>query len=233
MKVPGLGFAAALFLLAVAPSAAFAAPPSTPASHAGANDDGLQVALDGAQRAQGKKQAPALLTASKTPCTMTDAYYIGGGTGSDKIHANYYEVACQEGVGYILIARDKAPAPDAVDCLKFAGKGADGKPNPLACRLPENRHPALAMQSVVNTAGHTCTITNGRYIGSTQAVDIYEMACSEGGGYILETSHTGSAPPKTTNCMIYKQLRRQAGRGGWQNLRGHGTALRRLNARGG
>ena len=213
MKVPGLGIAAALLLMALAPTAAFAAGlsgsdgstihPNPEAINRALAEQDAPAILDADQHAKGKKDAPALVTASKAPCTMTDAYYIGGGTDKDKVHANYYEVACKEGLGYILVAKDKAPAPEAVDCVKLSTKTADGKPNPLACRLPGNRHPALGLQPVVTQAGHTCTVSNGRYVGSTADVDIYEVACGEGGGYILETSRNGSAPPKTTNCVIY------------------------------
>jgi len=210
MKVPGLGFAAALFLIAMAPTAAFAVQDSTPSAHANTeqmnqamNDENPPTAMDADAHARGKKEAGPLVTASKAPCTMTDAYFIGGGVGTDKVHANYYEVACQEGLGYVLIAKDKVPVPEAIDCVKLTTKTADGKPNPLACRLPGNRHPALGLQPLVTKAGHTCTVTKGRYVGSTSAVDIYEVGCSEAGGYILEVSRDGSAAPKSTNCVIY------------------------------
>jgi len=212
MKVPGLGIAAALLLLALAPTTAFAGLSGSDGTTVHPDNESLNRALaqadapavlDPDQHAKGKKEAPALVTASKAPCTMTDAYFIGGGTGTDKVHANYYEVSCKEGLGYILVAKDKVPVPEAVDCVKLSTKTADGKPNPLACRLAGNRHPALGLQPVVTQAGHICTVSNGRYVGSTTDVDIYEVACGEGGGYILETSRNGSVGPKTTNCVIY------------------------------
>ncbi len=210
MKVPGLGLAAALLLMALAPTAAFAVQDSAPSNHADAEalnramaDENPATAINADQRSKGKKEAPPLLTASKAPCTMTDAMYIGAGVGSDKVHASYYEVACQEGLGYVLIAKDKVPVPEAVDCVKLSTHLPDGKPNPLQCKLPGNRHPAMGLQPVVTKAGHTCTVNNGRYVGSTTAVDIYEIACAEGAGYIMETSRDGSAAPKTTNCIIY------------------------------
>ena len=217
MRAFGLGLAAAfcVAILASAPTS-FAAPPggasvdSTPSSHPDTealnramNDENTPVALDPDQHAKGKKEAPAFLAASKAPCTMTDAYSIGAGVGTDKVHAAYYEVACQQGLGFVLIAKDKVPVPEAIDCVKLTTKTADGKPNPLGCRLPGNRHPALGLQSLVTQAGHTCTVTTGRYVGSTDAVDIYEVGCAEGAGYILESSRNGSAPPKSTNCVIY------------------------------
>jgi hypothetical protein len=198
--------------MALAPTAAFAGLSGSDGTTVHPNNEALNqalakadapVVLDPDQHAKGKKEAPALLTAAKAPCTMTDAYYIGGGVGADKVHANYYEVSCKEGLGYIVVAKDKVPAPELVDCVKMTTKTADGKPNPLMCRLPGNRHPELGLQPVVTQAGHTCTVNLGRYVGSTPDVDIYEVGCGEGGGYILETSRAGSAPPKTTNCMIY------------------------------
>lgn len=177
--------------------------PDTEALNRAMTDEAPPTAINADQRAQGKKEAPALLTASKAPCTMTDAMYIGSGTGSDKVHASYYEVACQEGLGYVLIAKDKVPVPEAVDCVKLSTHQPDGKPNPLACKLPGNRRPSLGLQAFVSKAGHTCSVAGGRYVGSTTAVDIYEVACTEGGGYILEQSRDGSAGPKTTNCIIY------------------------------
>jgi len=210
MKVPGIGFAAALFLLALAPTAANAVQDTTPAGHPDTeainramNDENPQTAVDAGQRTRGKKEAPPLLAASKVPCTMTDALFVGSGTGTDKVHANYYEVACKEGMGYVLVAKDKVPVPDTIDCVKLSTRGPDGKANPLMCKLPGNRQPWLGLQPAVAKAGHTCTVTKGRYVGSTQAADIYETACSEGGGYVLETSRDGSAQPKTTNCVIY------------------------------
>ena len=211
MKVPGLGFAAALLLMALAPTAAFAVQDSTPSAHPDTealnramNDESPPTAIDAEQRAKGKKDVPALLAASKAPCTMTDAMYVGAGTGTDKVHANYYEVACQEGLGYLIVSKDKNPTPDLVDCVKLSSHLPDGKPNPLACKLPGNRHPALGLQAMVTKAGHTCTVNGGRFIGSTTTTDYYEVACTEGGGYILEATHDGAAP-KTNNCLIYGQ----------------------------
>ena len=164
----------------------------------------LKNSLSLKERAKiGMDAAPGLIKAAQIPCTLSEARFMFAAIGADKGRAKVYEVACQEGLGYVLIAKDKNPVPDAVDCIKLSTKSPDGKPNPLACKLPGNRHPALGLQSVVAKAGHTCTVSNGRYVGSTTAADIYEVACTEGGGYVLETSRDGSAAPKTTNCVIY------------------------------
>jgi hypothetical protein len=213
MKVPGLGFAAALLLMALAPTAAFAVQDSAPSNHPDTealnramNDENPPSAIAADQHDKGKKEAGPFVTAAKVPCTMTDAYYIGGGPGTDKVYADFYEVACKEGLGYVLSVKKKDPAPGVFDCVMMMAKLPTGKPNPLACRLPANRHPTLGLQAAVTQAGHTCTVSKGRFVGATKDVDIYEVGCGEGGGYILETAPEGSGStvaPKTTSCLIY------------------------------
>jgi hypothetical protein len=212
MKVPGLGFAVALLLMALAPTAAFAGlsgsngssavHPDTQALGRTMADEAPPAPIDADQHAKGKKEAPAYVTASKVPCTMTDGYYVGGGPGADKVFTDYYEVSCQEGLGYILAVKKGNPVPTAFDCVIMA-QTPDGKPSKQACRLPGNRHPILGLQTLVTQAGHPCTVNKGRFVGPTTDIFIYEVGCSEGGGYILETDRHGVAPPKTTSCVIY------------------------------
>ena len=213
MKVPGLGLAAALLLLALAPTTAFAGlsgsdgtrlPGSTPDTEAlnrAMADEAVAQPLDPDQHAKGKKEAGAFVTAAKIPCTMTDAYYIGGGAGPDKVYADYYEVACKEGLGYILSVKKKEPVPQTTDCIIMA-RTSDGKPNKQACRLPANRRPYLGLQNDFAQGGHPCTVTNGRFVGGTADLFLYEASCSEGGGYIIEAPRAGGAA-KTVNCVIY------------------------------
>jgi hypothetical protein len=212
MIVRGLAILAGLCLLGLAPSAAVAAGLSGSNGstvHASPDSINAALALDDAPQAldpdahaKGKKEAPAAVAAAKLPCTVTDGYYIGGGAGKDKVYTDYYEVACQQGLGYILGVRKGNPTPTTTDCVIMA-LTPDGKPNPQRCRLPGNHHPYLGLQAMVSQAGHTCTVNNGHFLGGNDAVLLYEVACSEGGGYILEVDHKGSNPPKTANCLIY------------------------------
>jgi hypothetical protein len=56
-----------------------------------------------AQRDQGMKEAPAAVAAAKAACTVADAYFINANTNPQtKAKLSFYEVACQEGMGYIL-----------------------------------------------------------------------------------------------------------------------------------
>ncbi len=211
MKVRGPGFVAALLLMALAPSIAFAGLSGSDGTTIHANADVINAALaqgnspailDPDKQAKGRKEAGAYVTAAKIPCTMTDAYYIGGGAGADKVYTDYYEVACKEGLGYALAVKKNNPTPEAFDCVIMA-RTPDGKPSPQACRLAGNRNPVLGLQAMVTKAGHTCTVNKGRFVGPTQDVFIYEVGCSEGGGYVLEASRQVGGAPKTTNCLIY------------------------------
>ncbi len=137
-------------------------------------------------------ELPPLLTAGNIPCTLTDSKFVGEGTGSDKIHAKYYEAACKEGMGYVVIVKDKVPTPDAYDCFSMAQPGPDGKPGSLACKLPANLKPMDGLQALATKAGHPCAVTNARLIGSAPDKTFVELACQGGSGYILGFArHTG------------------------------------------
>lgn len=154
------------------------------------------------ERAAGMKAAPALVKAANLPCTVADARLVGTGVGSDKVKATYYEVACKEGAGYVLVAKDKDPTPTYFDCLMTAATGADGKPGGLACQLPANANPAAMLQPLTTQAGAPCEVDKGRYIGSTADKNLYEAACKNGAGYVVETPKAGGAP-QAVNCLAF------------------------------
>jgi hypothetical protein len=154
------------------------------------------------QRAAGMKAAPDLAKAAGLPCTVADARMIGSGTGADKVKASYYEVACKEGGGYVLVVKDKVPTPTYFDCLMTGAPGPDGKPGMLACALPANANPAAVLQPLLTQAGSPCTVDKGRYIGSTTDKNLYEASCKDGQGYVLVEPKAGGAPV-AQNCLAY------------------------------
>jgi hypothetical protein len=213
MRPLGLGLAAALFVAALtSASTSFARLDSTPAGDPTAmekmkndsSDVGPAAPINADQRAQGMKEAPPLVTAAKLPCTLADAQYVGSGVGPDKIHAKYYEVACKEGLGFMIIAKDKVPEPTVFDCIIAGSPGPDGKPSTFSCKLPGNRHPGAGLQPMITKSGRDCAIAKTRYVGSTPQENIYEVSCTQGGGYLLEDSRDYSgAVVKATNCVDY------------------------------
>src|SRR5271155_5872000 len=68
-------------------------------------------------RAAGKKDVPALLTAANIPCQMADARLIGGTTDTKTGKTvKYYEVACTGAMGYIIVDHGAGVAPSWASC---------------------------------------------------------------------------------------------------------------------
>ena len=148
------------------------------ASHA--QDKPAPISKD--QRDKGMKEAPAAVQKAGLTCTVTDAYYIGKSSGADA--SDIYEVACQQGLGYVVLSGKQTKA---YDCLATMGQKS------LACRLPANADPKQALRPLIASASLTCTPTNARYVGSNASVTVYEVACQEGPGYVLQAPAAGTA----------------------------------------
>ncbi len=55
--------------------------------------------------------APGLIEAAHVPCTLSEARFMFRATGADKSKAKVYEVACQEGLGYVIVTLRRKPTP--------------------------------------------------------------------------------------------------------------------------
>ncbi len=160
-------------LFALAALALGSAPLVAPmAAHAAAKDP---ITKD--QRDKGMKDAPAAIQKAGITCTLSDAYYLGASSGKDG-KSDIYEVACQQGLGYVLLKG--AASTRAFDCLATANQ-----PN-LTCRLPSNADPKQGLKPYIASAALTCTPTNARYLGANATTTVYEVACQEGPGYLLQ-----------------------------------------------
>ncbi len=138
------------------------------------------------QRDQGMKEAPAALASAHTPCTLTDAAFLGKSGAS-----SVYEVACKEGLGYVVIGAPNATTPaKSYDCLTTLGSPS------LTCRLPGNADPKQGLAPLMAAADTPCTIKDARSIGATSAGEaFYEVACQQGPGFILTKAAPGVTPP--------------------------------------
>jgi len=138
------------------------------------------------QHDQGMKEAPAVLESAHTPCTLTDAAFLGK-SGKSSV----YEVACKDSFGYIVISGADAATPaKAYDCLSTKGNAS------LACRLPGNADPKQGLVPLLAAAGATCTLKDARSIGANSAGEAYyEVACEQGPGFILTKAPAGTTPP--------------------------------------
>jgi hypothetical protein len=151
----------------------------------------------------GMAAAPGLIKAAQLACTLGQARFMFEATGADKAKAKVYEVACQEGPGYVIAAPEKAgAAPVAVDCVATT-LPAGGKPNPMACKLPGNTDPAKDLTGVMARSGRACVVEQGRYLGSTADQTVYEVACRGRGGYILEAAKAPGGAATAIPCLAF------------------------------
>jgi hypothetical protein len=193
MKLFRIGFIAAVLMAFAGYGAATAAP------------------LDPGQKAQGMKEAPAILTTLGLKCDLADAYFVGTGTskvdGKD-VASKVYEVACKGSLGYFIVAMQNGTPPQFYDCLALktqsdATVAKGGKPGQM-CVLPENANPAAGLTGLMTAAtsiNPPCTVTAGRFAGGnpTDKFNIYEARCSDNRGYMVLNPQPGSA--KTFNAV--------------------------------
>lgn len=160
-------------------------------------------AIDAKAREAGMKEAPALMQASGAGCTVSDARFIGE---DKKAGAKYFEVACNEGMGFAVIAK-KDVAPQLYTCLESSQPGADGKKGGLACVLPGNANPNASLAPYVKKANVTCDIENARAIGSGAKNSFFEVACKGGAGYIVTTVSPMNVNGEVTvnSCLLYEE----------------------------
>ena len=151
--------------------------------------------------------AAPLLQQKQVPCTVIDARTIKKNADlADGAKASFYEVACQDTLGFVVIKRSKEPMVQAEDCLLASKPTADGKPNALACKLPENVDPKPALSKVLTKAGHDCTVDNVRGSGMNDAQSISETSCQGGAGYILMLPIGPGGELVANPCMGYDEL---------------------------
>jgi len=194
MKKFAIGLAAVLALAITAPATMVMAA-KKPAEAGG---------VDAKSREKGMTDAPALITAAGLSCTLADARWIGADA---KTKTGYYEIACNPGLGGVIVATaGNATPPQFFPCLETGKPGADGKPGSLACKLPANADPVQSLAPFVAKANASCEIDKARSIGSSAHNSFFEVACRNGSGLIIVTSNPPDATKevKTNTCLAYE-----------------------------
>lgn len=193
MRPFGIGLAAALAIVAFAPSAV---------SQSKKGEEITEKA-----RTQGMAEAPALAKAAGVACNVTDARFIGKVDDKKaKTSTNFYEVDCDQGLGFVVQAPVGGATPTVFTCVEANAAGPDGKPSSLACKLPGNADPKSDMAGLVAAAKVQCTPEQVRGIGQTSSATFFEVQCQGSGqGYVLKTSAPADAakPVEATDCMLY------------------------------
>jgi hypothetical protein len=174
MKPIGWGLAAALFAAALAPVAVYSA--------------GRDAGVSKSQREQGMKEAPAAVQAAGVGCQVSDARFIAKGTDpKTKKATSYYEVACGQGMGYVLASSPEATS--AYSCIELAPPpGEKPKEGSLSCVLPGNADPKAGLAPLLQKAGVACTPDKARGIGQTKTNTLLEVSCQSGEGYVVIAS---------------------------------------------
>jgi hypothetical protein len=193
MRPIAIGLTAALALAALIPATVLSA----------AKEKEKPAAVDAKAREAGMKAAPDIAKAAGISCTVTDARLIGS---DKKTSTDYYEVACQQGLGFALLAKKDA-APQSYSCLETSQPAADGKPSALACVLPGNADPKAGLAPFLQKAGVTCDIQNARAIGAGAKNAYFEAACKGGTGYIVQTSAPVNVDQEVVanSCLLYEE----------------------------
>ncbi len=165
-------------------------------------------AVQEAQRTRGRAEAPAVAQAANVNCQIADALYLGS-AGEGAAAQNVYEVACNGGLGYVLVQRPAPQPVQVVDCLSAKTvadrEEAAGTSRPTRCTLPANANPAVGLQPVVQQLGRRCTIDRGRAVGSLSGGGggtRYEVGCTEGGALMIDAPGPGSTlQPTALTCL--------------------------------
>jgi hypothetical protein len=189
---------ATIGLISAVTGSAYAAKPAPPAKP--------PQALDAKNIEKGKADAPGVITAGNLQCQLANATWHGGSTQKiDKKNVKYdvYELACTGAPG-IMAKKFETGTVETFDCIKAkaAFDAEPGKGN-IVCVLPENADLGPQVQGMFNKAGGQCQVSKFTYIGTRSSTkgDLYEIACTQGPGYVFEANSTSSQALKVTSCL--------------------------------
>jgi hypothetical protein len=180
MRPLGLGLAAALVVAILSPLGA---------ANAASKSDAPAITKE--QRDKGMAAAPGLVSAGGFDCQVSDARFVGEGTDAKtKTKVQLYELACTGNEG--LLVQKTGDAVQAFTCAQANEPGPDGKQNATRCLLPGNADAFAGLAPYIAKAGKPCAIAKARALGQSPTAAVFELACQDGNGWILEVS----APPR-------------------------------------
>ncbi|MCR5877434.1 hypothetical protein [Phenylobacterium sp. J367] len=193
MRSRAIGLAAALVAAVLVPAAALSQ----------AKKGGGEISE--AQRKQGMAEAPAVVQSLGLACTVSDARYVGKQEDKKaKTSTSFYEVACSQGMGFVLQAPTGGQAT-AFTCIEANTPPEGAKEAALPCKLPANSDPKAVLTPMLQQAGAACTPERVRGIGQGKTQSFFEVACQGGEGYVLITASPfdNSKPATAQNCLNF------------------------------
>ena len=218
--------AAAMALMTITPSSAFAFPAmpqdrdASPQARRGESPSAEMVQpgrLDRRQRARQneRQQAPAapsaeaimndakaFLDANNVACQMTEASFKGQTADGSKL----FEVACANSFGYLALT---STPPMILNCLEISEtqrRTLAADPNAAVgpkCELPANDNYMTVLASLARDAGISCDVNEGSIIGKRDGVDVYEIGCAGAEGYQITKPAQGW---DVTSCLVLASI---------------------------
>lgn len=162
-------------------------------------------AVTDAQRKQGMAEAPAVVQSLGLNCQVTDARFVGKQEDKKaKTSTNFYEVACQQGMGFVLQAPAGGQA-SAFTCIEANTVPEGAKEASLPCKLPANSDPKSVLTPMLQKAGAACVPERTRGIGQGKTQTYIEVACQGGEGYIVLASapFDPTKEAQAQNCLNF------------------------------
>lgn len=118
-----------------------------------------------------------------------------------------YEVACQDGAGYLLVSQGRDKPPLAISCIAADAAHttdvAQGVKSEFYCDLPANRNIKAMATKLMSVAGTPCTVSKLRWMGVNMAsqTEYSEVACEDEKGFLLKTPMHLGAQISTIGCQ--------------------------------
>ena len=160
-------------------------------------------------KALATKRVTTMLNALHITCQPTDAQHMGSGksrVGGQPVDVGLYEVACTNGMGYLLTlvglsnasgiscfaaaaTQQVAPANNPSDAATPSADKVDS-----TCHLPANQDLNTMATTVIRNSGTACNAHGVKWLGQSGSptLDYTEIACNEGQGFVLRTPAPGA-----------------------------------------
>jgi hypothetical protein len=147
-----------------------------------------------AQKATATQEVTAVLASTSFACKPADAAQVAAGPetiGGKTVDTKTYEIACDGGLGYFLIAQSPEK-PTGFSCFAAdAARAADvaqGRKPGISCSLPANADLKAMATSALARQGKTCQVHDIRWMGQNAkaGTEFTEIACTDGAGYVLK-----------------------------------------------
>ena len=160
-------------------------------------------------KALATKRATTMLNALHITCHLTDAEHMGSGKstlGGQPVDVGLYEVACENGMGYLLTLVGLSNA-SGISCFAAAATqqvAPSNNPSDTAtnsaekvdstCHLPANQDINTMATTVIHNVGTACDAHGVKWLGQSGAptLDYTEIACNDGQGFVLRTPAPGA-----------------------------------------